>query len=60
MKKIYADGIAEVEFLKELGRRAGETDKKVTETVSAIIEDIKNNGDTAVNNYTLKFDGKLP
>ncbi|MDE6035003.1 MAG: histidinol dehydrogenase [Ruminococcus sp.] len=60
MKKIYADGITEVEFLKELGRRAGETDKKVTESVSAIIEDVKNNGDTAVNNYTLKFDGKLP
>ncbi|MDE6671147.1 MAG: histidinol dehydrogenase [Ruminococcus sp.] len=60
MKKIYADGIAEVDFLKELSRRAGETDKKVTETVSAIIEDVKNNGDTAVNNYTLKFDGKLP
>lgn len=60
MKKIYADGTAEVDFLKELSRRAGETDKKVTETVSAIIEDVKNNGDTAVNNYTLKFDGKLP
>ena len=60
MKKIYADGTAEVEFLKELSRRAGETDRKVTETVSAIIEDVKNNGDTAVNNYTMKFDGKLP
>ena len=60
MKKIYADGTAEVEFLNELSRRAGETDKKVTETVSAIIDDVKNNGDTAVNNYTLKFDGKLP
>lgn len=60
MKKIYADGTAEVEFLDELSRRAGETDKKVTETVSAIIDDVKNNGDTAVNNYTLKFDGKLP
>lgn len=60
MKKIYADGTAEVEFLKELSRRAGETNKEVTEIVSAIIDDVKNNGDTAVNNYTLKFDGKLP
>ncbi len=60
MRKIYADGVAEVEFLKELGRRAGETDRKVTETVSAIIEDVKNNGDTAIKNYTLKFDGNLP
>ena len=60
MKKIFADGINEKEFLAELNKRAGETNKKVTETVSAIIEDVKNNGDTAVNNYTLKFDGKLP
>ena len=60
MKKIYADGINEVAFLDELSRRAGETDKKVTETVSAIIDDVKINGDTAVKNYTLKFDGNLP
>lgn len=60
MKKIYADGVNEVAFLDELGRRAGETDKKVTETVSAIIDDVKVNGDTAVKNYTLKFDGNLP
>lgn len=60
MRKIYADGIAETEFLKELSRRAGETNKEVTETVSAIIEDVKENGDTAVKNYTLKFDGSLP
>ncbi|MDE6666053.1 MAG: histidinol dehydrogenase [Ruminococcus sp.] len=60
MRKIYADGVAEVSFLDELSRRAGETNKKVTETVTAIIEDVKENGDTAVKNYTLKFDGNLP
>ncbi|MDE5584284.1 MAG: histidinol dehydrogenase [Ruminococcus sp.] len=60
MRKIYADGTAEVEFLNELGRRSGETNRKVTETVSAIIEDVKENGDEAVKNYTLKFDGSLP
>lgn len=60
MKKIYADGVAEVALLDELSRRAGETNKKVTETVTAIIEDVKENGDTAVKNYTLKFDGNLP
>ncbi|MDE6781484.1 MAG: histidinol dehydrogenase [Ruminococcus sp.] len=60
MKKIYADGVNEVAFLDELSRRAGETNKEVTETVSAIIDDVKNNGDTAVKNYTLKFDGNLP
>lgn len=60
MKKIYADGVADVAFLDELSKRAGETNKKVTETVTAIIEDVKENGDTAVKNYTLKFDGNLP
>lgn len=60
MRKIYADGTAEVAFLDELSRRAGETNKEVTETVSAIIDDVKNNGDTAIKNYTLKFDGNLP
>lgn len=60
MKKIYADGTAEVEFLKDLKKRSGETNKAVTETVSAIIEDVKENGDEAVKKYTLKFDGNLP
>lgn len=60
MKKIFANGTDEKAFLAELSKRAGETNKKVTETVSAIIEDVRENGDTAVNNYTLKFDGKLP
>lgn len=60
MKKIYANGTDEKIFLAELNKRAGETNKKVTETVSAIIEDVRENGDTAVKNYTLKFDGNLP
>lgn len=60
MKKIFANGIDEKAFLAELSKRAGETNKKVTETVSAIIEDVRENGDDAVKNYTLKFDGNLP
>lgn len=60
MKKIYANGTDEVRFLAELQKRSGETNKKVTETVSAIIEDVKENGDEAVKRYTLKFDGSLP
>lgn len=60
MRKIYANGTDEKAFLDELNRRAGETNKKVTETVSGIIEDVRLNGDSAVKNYTLKFDGSLP
>lgn len=60
IKKIYANGKDEFEFLKELKKRSGETDKKVTETVSEIIENVRENGDKAVEGYTLKFDGSLP
>ena len=41
MRKIFADGKAELDFLAELNKRAGETNKKVTETVSEIIDDVK-------------------
>ncbi len=60
IRKIIADGKAEKAFLEEVDKRNGETDKKVTEIVSEIIENVKLNGDKAVNEYTLKFDGKLP
>lgn len=60
MKKIYANGKDELEFLESLKERSGETDRKVTEIVSEIIANVKNGGDKAVNDYTLKFDGSLP
>ncbi len=60
IRKIIADGTAEVQFLKEVEKRNGETDKKVSEIVSEIIENVKENGDKAVKEYTEKFDGKLP
>lgn len=60
MKKIYANGKDELEFLESLKERSGDTDRKVTEIVSEIIANVKNGGDKAVNDYTLKFDGSLP
>lgn len=60
IRKIYADGTAEEEFFKQVEKRSGETDKKVTAVVSEIIENVKENGDSAVKAYTEKFDGKLP
>lgn len=60
IKKIYANGTDEVNFLKELKKRSGETSQKVEQTVSEIIENVKENGDKAVKDYTLKFDGSLP
>lgn len=60
IKKIYANGTDELRFLKELEARNVETDKKVTEIVSEIIDNVRRGGDEAVKNYTLKFDGNLP
>lgn len=60
IRKIIADGTAEVQFLKEVEKRNGETDKKISEIVSEIIDNVKENGDKAVKEYTEKFDGKLP
>lgn len=60
IKKIYANGKDEIEFLKNLKKRSGETNKKVEQVVNEIIENVKENGDKAVNDYTLKFDGSLP
>jgi len=60
IKKIKANGSDELKFLKELEARNVETDKKVTEVVSEIIETVRKGGDEAVKNYTLKFDGNLP
>lgn len=60
IRKIIADGKSEIDFLKEVEKRNGETDKKVTEIVSEIIENVKENGDKSVKEYTEKFDGKLP
>ncbi|MCM1226647.1 MAG: histidinol dehydrogenase [Clostridium sp.] len=60
IKKIYANGKDEFEFLEGLKKRSGETDKEVTSIVSDIIDNVKEKGDKAVNDYTLKFDGSLP
>ncbi len=60
IKKIYANGKDEFEFLEKMKKRSGETDKRVTAVVNEIIENVRENGDKAVNDYTLKFDGSLP
>ena len=60
IKKIYANGVDEEEFFKQVEKRSGETDKKVTAVVSEIIDTVRAGGDAAVKAYTEKFDGKLP
>ncbi|MDR0903686.1 MAG: histidinol dehydrogenase, partial [Ruminococcus sp.] len=58
--KIIADGKTESEYLKSVRDRGVQTDKEVTAVVAEIIEAVRTRGDAAVNEYTEKFDGKLP
>lgn len=60
MKIIRCDGKAEIEFINQLKSRAAETNIKITQAVSEIIDDVRKNGDKAVLEYTIKFDGKAP
>lgn len=55
-----ADGISERELINQLKARSGEIDRKVTSAVTDILNNVKQNGDDAVREYTLKFDGHMP
>lgn len=57
---IKADGKAEKELIAQLKARSGETSKKVTESVTEIIEAVRLEGDIALDRYTKLFDGSLP
>lgn len=55
-----ADGVSEHELINQLKARSGEIDRKVTSAVTDILNNVKQNGDDAVREYTLKFDGHMP
>lgn len=55
-----ADGVSERELINQLKARSGEIDRKVTSAVTEILNNVKQNGDDAVREYTLKFDGHMP
>lgn len=55
-----ADGVSERELINQLKARSGEIDRKVTSAVTNILNNVKQNGDDAVREYTLKFDGHMP
>ena len=60
IKTVKADGKAEYEYLKKVRERSTETDRDVTAVVTDIIDNVRKNGDKAVREYTVKFDGKAP
>jgi len=60
MKMIKTDGIKEAEFIKALKKRGQETDRQVVASVSRILQEVQDEGDAAVDRFTLEFDGCLP
>ncbi|MCC8016647.1 MAG: histidinol dehydrogenase [Clostridiales bacterium] len=60
MKITKANGKIEYELIKNLKKRSGETDSKILDIVTAIINGVKDGGDEAVREYTVRFDGALP
>lgn len=57
---IHVNGTEEKEFIEKLSNRAASVNQSVTKSVMQILEDVKQNKDEAVRQYTLKFDGILP
>ncbi|MBQ9517532.1 MAG: histidinol dehydrogenase [Eubacterium sp.] len=60
MKITKANGKAEYAVLENLKKRAGETDQRIVDIVNNIIKEVKENGDAAVLEYTVRFDGGVP
>lgn len=57
---VIANGKDEYSFIETLKERSVSGAKDVTDIVQDIIENVKLNGDKAVEEYTVKFDGKAP
>jgi histidinol dehydrogenase len=60
MKITKANGKAEYALIENLKKRSGETDQKIVDIVTTILDEVKKNGDEAVREYTVRFDGGLP
>ena len=60
MQIIRCNGTDEAAFFAQLRARSAAPDPKVVETVTAILDDVRRDGDKAVRAYTEKFDGKCP
>lgn len=60
MKITKANGKTEYALIESLKKRSGETDSKILEIVSSIIQGVKEGGEEAVREYTVRFDGSVP
>lgn len=57
---VKAGGSFGRDFIRQLKQRSGEKDKRVDSAVAEILENVRLNGDAAVRDYTMKFDGHVP
>lgn len=57
---VKADGVAERQLLDRLKSRSGEVDSRVTASVTEMIQRVRQEGDSAVRDYTIRFDGAAP
>lgn len=55
-----ANGKAEYALIDKLKKRAGETDSKIVDIVTTILNSVKEQGDAAVREFTVRFDGSVP
>ena len=53
--RAYCEG-----FIQSLKDRVSENDRRVEDSVAAILKDVRENGDAAVRAYSVKFDGWVP
>lgn len=60
MKITKANGKVEYALIEDLKKRTGETDPKIVEIVTNIINAVKEQGDEAVREFTVRFDGSVP
>lgn len=55
-----ANGKVEYALIENLKKRAGETDQKIVDIVTNILNSVKEQGDEAVREFTVRFDGGVP
>lgn len=60
MKITKANGKTAYAIVENLKKRSGETDPKIVEIVTSILNGVKEGGDAAVREYTSRFDGSVP
>ena len=60
MQLITGSGEERRVFVDQLKKRGDEKDRRVEQTVAEILQNVRENGDSAVRAYTEKFDGRAP